>query len=349
MKNIDRCIGAYAGAAIGDAMGGPVEGYHFETIKGFFQNGVDTLLEYKEPYLPWSLKPGYALHEEAGSVTDDTFIRKDLTLFLLNNPAPYSAHQLACWLADNAEWRQWWPPVVQVIHSIKAGEADAKTSGMTHAQGGGIGWWTPIGIVHAGNPAAAAALARELCTIWKAPLEQDFCAAHVAAVAVAVTDGSTWEDVVDALLTYGGPLSKKLLTRAIEIAKDATDVWSLARALYDEVLVPDAPTLESDGEMPPHVVGLPNAEGCYASLYWAEQIPLAAAAFVYGKGKPESIAACVNFGRDCDTTATTVGAWVGGLCGEKGLPQEWVKLVYESNIGELDIHKLAVDITNLTV
>ena len=346
-KNLNRCIGAYVGAAIGDAMGGPVECLHFERIRSFFPDGVQGLLPYAKPYTAIELHPGYALHADPGSVTDDTYIRKDLTLYFLNNPPPYTAKSLALWLADHAEFDQWWKPVVEILFSIKRGEADAETSGLTHMQGGGIGWWSQLGVLYSGDPERAAQTGRSLCRIWKAALEQDFCAAVAAATAVATTDGSDWQSVIDAMLAYGGPLSSKLIDRAVNIAVAESDMWTLARKLYDQILVPDEPTRLSNGPMPPSVVGIAGSEAHYASLHWAEQIPLAAAALVFGKGTSASIPCCVNFGRDCDTTSTTVGAWAGGLCGLDGLPKEWVDAVQSANKAELDLVDLATKLASI--
>jgi ADP-ribosylglycohydrolase len=54
-------------------------------------------------------------------------------------------------------------------------------------------------------------------------------------------------------------------------------------------------------------------------------------------------------GRDCDSTATTVGAWVGALHGESGLPKEWVDPVCEVNTPEIDIRGLATQLIELAI
>jgi ADP-ribosylglycohydrolase len=46
-------------------------------------------------------------------------------------------------------------------------------------------------------------------------------------------------------------------------------------------------------------------------------------------------------GRDADSTATTVGSWVGALHGESGLPAGWVETVCRVNRREIDIRGLA--------
>jgi ADP-ribosylglycohydrolase len=65
------------------------------------------------------------------------------------------------------------------------------------------------------------------------------------------------------------------------------------------------------------------------------------AAFLFGQGEPRAIPICCMLGRDCDSTATTVGAWVGALHGESGLPGEWVETVCTVNINEIGIRGLA--------
>jgi ADP-ribosylglycohydrolase len=92
--------------------------------------------------------------------------------------------------------------------------------------------------------------------------------------------------------------------------------------------------------MPPHVEPI-DTDKNYASWLFAEQIPLALAAFVFAKGKIEAIPVCVNFGRDCDTTTTTVGAWVGALNGESRHPKDWVDKVCEVNKRDMDLRDLA--------
>ena len=49
----------------------------------------------------------------------------------------------------------------------------------------------------------------------------------------------------------------------------------------------------------------------------------------------------VMMGRDCDSTATTVGSWVGALHGESGLPPDWVETVCRVNAPEIEIQGLA--------
>ena len=355
----DRKKGAFWGAAIGDAMGGPVECSHFRRIQKQFPNGVQELVPYDHRSMLASrfaqkggpFFPGYALHGDAGSVTDDTFCRKDMLKFFLATKPPRTPEMLAQWLIENGELDTQWPAwMVRALHWVKDGKVSAAHCGDTFKQGGGIGWWSPIGMIYAGQPQKAAEVVRTLCAIWKAPLERDFAASVVSGVAAAC-GGSNFDEIVDAMLVPCGSCARALLERAIRIANQAENTCDLAEKLYQQCLMaetslaldvcPEDPPTDAQAPLPPIHPCVEYTDEEYTTCYWAEQIPLALAAFVFAKGSIEAIPICVNLGRDCDTTATTVGAWVGGLHGMSGLPQEWVDTVRKANRKEMDLDALA--------
>jgi ADP-ribosylglycohydrolase len=75
-----------------------------------------------------------------------------------------------------------------------------------------------------------------------------------------------------------------------------------------------------------------------ATVLWAEQIPLAFASFVFGRGDfADSMIACVNLGRDADSIAATTGRLAGALSGLSGLPADWVEILQTVNIEEMDL------------
>lgn len=356
--NKDKCRGAFFGAAIGDAMGGPVESSHYKRIRDKCGK-ITGLVPYNEKYMlaarlrhpKGTFHPGYALHSDAGSITDDTFCRKDITRFLIETQPPRTPEMLAEWLLENGELETQWPQsMVPALYRVRDGEVSAAESGNTFKQGGGIGWWFPFGILYAEDPDRAAREARKLCAIWKAPLERDFVAAVVAGIAEGVKPDATWDSMVDAMLKQCGPLATKLLERAIRIGKSATDEWDLATRLYDEALMPETahithitdqdPPTAVDAPLPPRHAPVDYTDDEYTTFFFSEQIPFALASFVYAKGAVEAIPTCVNCGRDSDTNANTVGGWVGALHGESGLPKEWVSQVLEVNKNELDLNIL---------
>ncbi|MYL32161.1 hypothetical protein GLW08_05245 [Pontibacillus yanchengensis] len=367
MSTKDKMIGSYLGAAIGDAMGGPMESSHYKRIQKYIGE-VKGLLRYEEPYLlPERLTdpqgtffPGYALHPEPGSITDDTFCRKDITKFIIETKGERTPEKLVDWLLKNGELDTQWPQImVGALHKIKNGEVSAEECGRSYKQGGGIGWWFPIGIIHAGDPEGAAKEGRYLSSIWKAPLEQDFVAAVVAGIAEGLKEEATHQSMIDAMLHQCGPLAATLIKRAISLAEEATDIWDLAEKLYQHALMPNTahiweitgqdPPIERDAPLPPKVEPIDYSDESYTTFFFAEQIPFAIAAFVFKGGNVSAIPACCNLGRDTDTNANLVGAWVGALHGESALPTEWVEQVIEVNKKELEVRALAEELAMVTV
>jgi len=53
--------------------------------------------------------------------------------------------------------------------------------------------------------------------------------------------------------------------------------------------------------------------------------PLAVTSPVFADGRSDAIPTARMIGRDADSVATTVGSWVGALCGRSGLPSEVVE------------------------
>lgn len=363
----DKKMGAFLGAAIGDAMGGPVESSHYKRIQKVCGR-ITGLVEYNGHYMLQErmqrpggpFHPGYALHPNPGSITDDTFCRKDICRFYLETKPERTPEMLADWLLANGELDTQWPPwMVRALRWVQEGKVKASECGNTFKQGGGIGWWTPLGIFFAGDPDGAARETRKLSAIWKAPLERDLGAAVVAAVAEGCKADATWESMVGAMLRQCGPCATALLNRSIRVAGEASDNWDLARRIYAEMLMhetaglleitPVDPPTATDAPLPRVHGHLDYTDDAYTTYFWAEQIPIALAAFVFGKGTPESLPICINIGRDCDTTGTTIGAWLGALHGTKYLPQEWIEQVCSANEKEMNLMDLAEGILSVEV
>lgn len=342
MISKDKVLGAFIGAAIGDAMGGPVECQHAARIKKHY-GPVISLLPYQKPPGLMDLHPGYALQSDPGSITDDTFIRMDFAQFFLDHSEPYTPEMLASWLLENVNFDYWWLPAVKALKRIQAGEVSVSESGMSHMQGGGNGWWTPIGILYAGHPEKAAKITKELSCIWKAPLEQDLNSSIQAGLAEALKDDADVNSVLEAMLAACGPLATTLLERAIDIGKNARNFDHFIQEVYNHLLFDEAPT-SADGELPKSVKPVEYAEEKYTSVLLAEQVSIEVASLVFSRGDFMAIPYTVMIGRDCDSTATTVGSWVGALHGEQGLPREWVQQVCEINLKHIDIRGMGEDL-----
>jgi hypothetical protein len=337
---LDRTIGCFIGAAIGDAMGGPVECQHYRRIAKVFPDFQD-LLPYRKPPGLMDLHPGYALDDAPGSITDDTFIRADLARFVLETPPPFTAGAFAPWLLEHAGFDNWWSVALKVLRRIEAGELEATTAGRSHVQGGGGGWWQPVAILYAGDPKRASAVTADLCRIWKAPLEQDILSSVVAGQAAAFKPGATIDSVVEAILEDSGPLATRLFERAVDVAQKARTPEQLYKGLYAHCLVTECST-EVDGEMPPVLTPPDYADGFFSGILFAEQQPLALAYLVFGQGDPRrTVITAVKGGRDADSIATNTASWLGALYGASVWPQSWLDQVQQANEKRLDLMGMA--------
>jgi ADP-ribosylglycohydrolase len=332
----NKALGAYFGAAIADAMGGPVECQHAARIRKHYGR-ITGFLAYAKPPGLIDLQSGYALHRQPGSITDDTYIRTEVTHFILDTRPPRTPAQLADWMWKHADFNQWPYPAVKSLLRVVRGQASAEEAGNGTEQGGFVGWWTAIGIVHAGDPGGAAAEARSLCRIFKAPLEQDILSGVQSGVAEGLKAGATVDSVIDAVLAPCGPLARKTLERAVEIGRKAKTHDKLVEGLYANCLYKQFPTA-ADAPLPPPLKPVDYSDEFYTSVLLAEQIALAIASFAFSRGDPkESVPNVVMVGRDCDSSGTAVGSWVGALHGADAFPRGWVDTVCEANKGEIDI------------
>ena len=112
----DRLLGAYFGSAAGDALGGPVEGWHAHMIRN-----IHTRVDHFLPYTG-KLHPGYALVADPGAITDDTFIKDDFAQFVFAypDPADRTPENLVKFMLKNAHFEHWWPPAVAVLKKIES-------------------------------------------------------------------------------------------------------------------------------------------------------------------------------------------------------------------------------------
>jgi len=339
-----KAMGCFMGAAIADAMGGPVECQHFKRIAKYFPDFQEHLSYNMPPATFMKLRPGYALDEAPGSVTDDTFIRMDLSRYVLTNDPPYTAASFAPWLIKNADFSNWWGQAVKAVKRVQDGIVTPEEGGLDHKQGGGGAWWQPIAILYAADPEKASAVTADMCRIWKAPLEQDILSSVVAGQAAAFKKGATIDSVVNVVLDDSGPLAKKLFTRAIEIAARAKGRMELYENLYEHCLVKSC-TKKVDGPMPTRLAPIDKMEGSYNGILFAEQQPFALAYFVYGQGDPhKTVLTAVKGGRDADSITCNSAAWLGALAGNDVWPKKWVDTVQAANLKRMNLQQTAYDL-----
>jgi hypothetical protein len=180
------------------------------------------------------------------------------------------------------------------------------------------GWDAPMGIIHAGNPAAAA--------------ESGY--AMSVAIATALTPGATIENVIENVFEYAWALGyhegefKGRLERLLEIASKCATPFDLYEPFYKEFLV----------TFPP-----------WEAVWTMEMVPAALAiCAIAGSDTKQAIVGATNLGRDADTIAGIAGELAGALYGIDALPLPWVAKVLRLN-PQPDMRQMAKDLTNLII
>jgi len=230
--------GTFVGAAIGDAMGAPVESNHAARIDRLVGD-VDSLLPHEEPHTFLDIHTGYEVRQVPGAVTDDTFIRTDFTRYYVETEPPRSPKHLAEWLLENADFDGWFDPAIENLEMMVTEDVDAATVGRELENDGINGWWTPMGVRNAGDPEGAAEECKRFNVLWKTPVQRDLVAAVQAGVAEAFRVEATYETVVEAMRDVCGPLPRKLIDRAVTIAREADDHDELVAEMYERALFPE--------------------------------------------------------------------------------------------------------------
>ncbi len=163
---------------------------------------------------------------------------------------------------------------------------------------------TPIGILCAGDPQQAAAMAEIDAQISHARDGIWAAQAVAASVAVAMVDGSV-EEIIQAGLAQIPDDSwlRRAMARAMGICDAARSILDAWKPLHDALWTPTHATA-------------------------AEAIPQAYAIFRLTEGdfRQGLLWAC-NFGRDADTIAAVVGALTGARHGVGVIPRVWVEKV----------------------
>jgi ADP-ribosylglycohydrolase len=339
-KLFSKIYGGMIGAVIGDAMGGPVEGLHFEEIAK--RHGV------VDTFLPYSKEPSEHAQftDHPGSYTDDTRLHLILCEAMIEAKGDITRGDFARAITD--------------YHYTHTGKLERSFIEEYYLKGlygsrkliyggqptnGAIMGNAALGLVHPANPKAAFEIGYELAYITDGYAKES-AAISVAAIAAAMRPNATVEGLIQEALDTAawfrreGPLwgetirtrvwarfegrpNQELIHAATNIAKKHEDVFAVRPELYEALNV--SPVGSEAGQT----------------------LAVALAMFVAAKGDfKKTIIGCVNYGRDNDSYATVGGAIAGALNGSEAIPTDWIETVLQANPNP-NIHDVAVKLTEI--
>lgn len=332
-----KVYGCLLGGAIGDALGGPVEGRQWtpEMLRDTYGE-VDSLM-------PYEREVGYHahFHKGAGAYTDDTRMKHILCEAIIEAGGMPRRGDFGHVLARAYHNAQ------DVLHEglieeyyLKAIWGDDKAIYSGEPTNGAIMSNSPIGLIAACRPDDAYQAGFDLAFLTEG-YAKSASAMMVAAISEAMKPDATIKDIIDATRTSHlkfaerreGPRWNKLewkydpnlhfLDKGIAIANEASNYIEVQEKLYE--------TLEW---------GHLFSEATHTLV-----VPLSMFINCGGDFK-KSVIACVMYARDNDSYASVVGALAGAYHGVDIIPEEWKTTVIEAN-PETDMHELAVQLAGL--
>ncbi|MGW6650929.1 crystallin [Streptomyces sp. CB02130] len=338
----DRFTRALVGAAVGDALGGPVEGWTPEQISERHGGRVTGIVG------PWygedwrTARPIAPYHKGDGHVTDDTLMTHALIRVYEQVRDHLDAYAVADHLVPDLLSPRWIPELEAealplqriflaekwIVARLHYGHMDPREAGAGNIVNCGAAMYmAPVGLVNAGHPEAAYTEALEVAAPHQSSYGREAAGVFAAAVAAACHPDATPATVVDAALA----LAKDGTRSAIEAVCEA----ALQHDDFESALAPLRAAVEPFDTVGPDYRSPALGARRPSRLHAIEELPVALGMLLVGGGDyRRTVLGSVNYGRDCDSIATMSGAIVGALGGE--VPADWAERVAEAS--RLDLH-----------
>ncbi|MFF3857787.1 ADP-ribosylglycohydrolase family protein [Streptomyces sp. NPDC002209] len=350
----DRAAGCLVGAAVGDALGGPVEGWSPDRIVERHGGRVHGIVG------PWhedwrTARPIAPYHKGDGHVTDDTLMTHALVRVYEAVRDHLDAYAIADHLVPDLMTNPRWIPELEaealplqriflaekwIVTRLHYAHADPREAGNGNIVNCGAAMYmAPVGIVNAGNPAGAYAEALDVAGAHQSSYGREAAGVFAAAVAAACVPGATASSVVDTALALAKDGTREAIAAVCEVAGRHRDFESALAPLRAAVAPYDS--VGPDYRSPSLGARRPSR------LHSIEELPIALGMLIVAGGSYEgSVLGAVNYGRDCDSIATMAGAIAGALSGVSAVPPAWAKQVAEAS--RLDLHAPASALAAVT-
>ncbi|TDC74951.1 ADP-ribosylglycohydrolase family protein [Streptomyces hainanensis] len=327
-----RTTGALVGAAVGDALGGPVEGWTPEAIVERHGGRVRGIVEPFHRDAWRTARPIAPYHKGDGHVTDDTLMTHALVRVYEKVRDHLDAYAVADHLVPDLITTPRWVPELDaevlplqriflaekwIVARIHYGHVDPREAGVGNIVNCGAAMYmAPVGVVNAGNPAGAYAEALDVAGAHQSSYGREAAGVFAAAVAAAFKPGATPESVVAEALALAKDGTRAAIEAVCEVAAGHDDFEAALAPLRAAVAPFD--TVGTDYRKPSLGARRPSR------LHAIEELPIALGMLLVGRGDyRHTVLGAVNYGRDCDSIATMAGAVVGALRGAEAVPEEW--------------------------
>lgn len=327
----DKAVGALAGAAVGDALGGATEGWTPEQIRDRHGGWVTGIVA---PFHDdWrNARPIAPYHKGDGHVTDDTLMTHALVEVYAKRRRRLDAYAIAeDFVPLLIEEKRWVPELEAdallvnriflaekwLVARLHYGHVDPREAGVGNIVNCGAAMYmSPVGIANAADPDAAYAEAIDIAGAHQSSYGREAAGVFAAAVAAGMAADATARDVVDACLRLSHDGTRAAIDAVASVAAMHVD-WREAIGPLREAVAP-FDTVGSDYRSPAMDARRPSRTKSI------EELPVALGLLLVGDGDyRDSVLGAVNYGRDADSIATMAGAISGALGGLGSIPEEW--------------------------
>ncbi|GAB3532095.1 ADP-ribosylglycohydrolase family protein [Arthrobacter tecti] len=330
-----KAVGALAGAAVGDALGGAAEGNTPEAIQERYGGYITGIVP---PFLAdWrNARPIAPYHKGDGHITDDTLMTTALVDVYATVRDHLDAHAIAEHLVPLLIGEKRWIPELEsealllhrvflaekwLVARLHYGHIDPREAGVGNIVNCGATMYAaPIGIANAGSPEAAYAEAIDAAGAHQSSYGREAAGVFAATVAEAMRPGSTADSVIDVALQVAKDGTREAIAAVVDRAR-TVDGWEDAiHALRDAVRPFD--TVGENYRSPARDARIPSRTKSI------EELPVALGMLIAADGGyREAVLGAVNYGRDSDSIAVMAGSLAGALTGRDGVPAEWREAV----------------------
>jgi ADP-ribosylglycohydrolase len=334
----DRALAVITGAAVGDALGGAIEGWTPEQIEERHGGRVTGIVG------PWyenwrEARPIAPYHKGDGHITDDTLMTRALVEVYAKRRDHIDAYAVAEDLVPLMIGEPTWIPELEttalllqrvflaekwLVARLHYGHVDPREAGVGNIVNcGATMYMAPVGLTNAGDPRAAYAEAIDVAGAHQSSYGREAAGVFAAMVAAAVAPGASVDDVVAVALELAHDGTKAALeavveaVREIPVPRSDDDERALARTIreavapYDSV-GPEYRQMSMDARRPSRTKSI-------------EELPVALGFLLAHRGDFRgAVLASVNYGRDADSIAVMAGAVCAGLGGSAVVPAEWL-------------------------
>ena len=350
-----KSTGCLAGAAVGDALGGAVEGHSAAEIRAHYHGPVTGIAP---PMRTPEAKPTAPYAKGHGRITDDTLMTHALIRAYQHKRDHLDAYDMAGLLVPDLLERLVWIPDLQrqtvALHRLAAGErhmitqlqhahADPREAGAGNAVNCGAAMYMgPVGVINGGDPRAAYAEAIELAGAHQHSFGREAAGVMAACVAAALPRSATVDDVVAAALAVAREGTRAAIWAVVSQAQGYAQSSAVSMEVVDALRAAMAP-FDTVGE----AYREPGLGARRPSrLHAIEELPIAIGMLVVTGGDVrEAILGSVNYGRDADSIASMAGAIAGALHGIDAVPAEWVSAVEAES--RLDLRAAGADLAEV--